>query len=89
MSVAGRGNRGLRYGVRGSEGELKELQLLRVTAQQGVSEGWGGKTSSPQARSCRLFSAMARSPLRIGVGGSRPLRGRSGAVEVCCGDSPL
>lgn len=41
MSVAGRGNRGLRYGVRGSEGELKELWLLWVTAQQGVSEGRG------------------------------------------------
>lgn len=48
MSVAGRGNRGLRYGVRGSEGELKELQLLRVTAQQGVSEGWGERRVHPR-----------------------------------------
>lgn len=56
MSVAGRGNRGLRYGVRGSEGELKELRLLWVTAQQGVSEGWGKDEFTPGQIVQALFS---------------------------------
>lgn len=42
--------------MRGSEGEHKELQLLWVTAQQGVREGWGKDEFTPGQIVQALFS---------------------------------